>query len=607
MDDPINGQIWGANPCWLTLIFEDNSSVRLKHTFNVRHNDTWIWTIDDFTPYLAKAPITYEIMAPYTITYENTGTGVAGHVWVNDTIPAGTTFESSTPAYTPVSGDTYTWYFTDVAPGTYQITIIVSKLITKPQDSKIIYFRNDVTLDYTDVNGGQPYTTQSAYAVTNVTIPIMTITKQVDPDNGVFGDYLTVTLTIQSNLANGTVIDYLPVELNYSGNLFDDDSDGFIDEEAADGIDNDGDGLIDEDIGNFLFDGAPIKGGLSYIGNNLSYSPVPDGIHTIKFDILIIEKTEIKHSTTNLVRIIHNNQVLAKDTADITLLLYNFAPISFISSPAYNSNLYEDVAIKFNSDGSLDDKGIVAYLWDFGDGNTNTDANPTHTYPDPGEYIVTLTITDSDSNMTTTSMKLTILKSVPMAHIVKPTQLTFSMGEDIYFEGEAIYNGDYSKLYYTWDLGDNSNAYSRAVMHNYLSADKYLVTLTVTDFDGDSSSTTITIVITKVMTSPADENDDNDKDNNNNKDGSKDGTGSDNGGDDPAGEPADEPDDDQDDDPDDNGNSDKPDKPQTKWEKPGVQLPITDSPSHGPAQKNEAKSPWYGVGRIVGNSFVAEN
>ncbi len=41
----------------------------------------------------------------------------------------------------------------------------------------------------------------------------------------------------------------------------------------------------------------------------------------------------------------------------------------------------EGVAILFNGSGSYDLDGfIVAYLWDFGDGNNATGATPTHTY-----------------------------------------------------------------------------------------------------------------------------------------------------------------------------------------------------------------------------------
>lgn len=58
-DDPINGQKWGATPAWLIIRF-DNEEKRLHHTFNVRHEDTWIWKIDDLNRYFPLPTITVE-------------------------------------------------------------------------------------------------------------------------------------------------------------------------------------------------------------------------------------------------------------------------------------------------------------------------------------------------------------------------------------------------------------------------------------------------------------------------------------------------------------------------------------------------------------------
>ena len=52
-------------------------------------------------------------------------------------------------------------------------------------------------------------------------------------------------------------------------------------------------------------------------------------------------------------------------------------------------------AVQFDGTGSSDPDGtIVAYDWDFGDGNTATGATPSHTYAAAGNYTVTLTVTD---------------------------------------------------------------------------------------------------------------------------------------------------------------------------------------------------------------------
>jgi hypothetical protein len=50
-DDPVNGQPNGANPVWV-IFNTTGGEVRLQHTFNVQHPDTWVWTLDDVAPQL---------------------------------------------------------------------------------------------------------------------------------------------------------------------------------------------------------------------------------------------------------------------------------------------------------------------------------------------------------------------------------------------------------------------------------------------------------------------------------------------------------------------------------------------------------------------------
>ncbi|MFQ5911198.1 MAG: PKD domain-containing protein, partial [Thermoplasmata archaeon] len=57
-DDPVNGQIWGATPAWVIIDYEDGSE-RIHHTFNVRHEDTWTWVIDDLSQYFLGHNITF--------------------------------------------------------------------------------------------------------------------------------------------------------------------------------------------------------------------------------------------------------------------------------------------------------------------------------------------------------------------------------------------------------------------------------------------------------------------------------------------------------------------------------------------------------------------
>jgi PKD repeat protein len=58
-DDPINGQKNGATPAWLILSFEDGGEKWIKHTFNVKHPDTWEWFVR-VNPYFLGHEITFE-------------------------------------------------------------------------------------------------------------------------------------------------------------------------------------------------------------------------------------------------------------------------------------------------------------------------------------------------------------------------------------------------------------------------------------------------------------------------------------------------------------------------------------------------------------------
>jgi predicted GH43/DUF377 family glycosyl hydrolase len=45
-DDPINGQPNGATPCWVILNLSNGSRIKIHHTFNMKHNDTYLWVVN---------------------------------------------------------------------------------------------------------------------------------------------------------------------------------------------------------------------------------------------------------------------------------------------------------------------------------------------------------------------------------------------------------------------------------------------------------------------------------------------------------------------------------------------------------------------------------
>ena len=67
------------------------------------------------------------------------------------------------------------------------------------------------------------------------------------------------------------------------------------------------------------------------------------------------------------------------------------------------------VPVSFDAGGCSDpDSAIVAYAWDFGDGQTGSGMTPTHTYASAGTKTVTLTVTDADGLTDADTVQVTI-------------------------------------------------------------------------------------------------------------------------------------------------------------------------------------------------------
>ena len=64
------------------------------------------------------------------------------------------------------------------------------------------------------------------------------------------------------------------------------------------------------------------------------------------------------------------------------------------------------------TDLSMDDKGIVTWVWDFGDNDSSPSKNPEHEYDTGGTYTVRLTVTDDSGSTATHSRTITITPSL---------------------------------------------------------------------------------------------------------------------------------------------------------------------------------------------------
>ena len=153
----------------------------------------------------------------YTLYYNNTDTGMAKTTWINDTLPSGAVFSSSSVPYTYVIGPMYGWLFTNVMPGAHSLTVTVQVSATTT-DGQVL--RNTVTLDYTD-QLSRSLPRSRGWANTTVSRPTITVVKTASPANAKAGDLVTFTIYYNNSgsVAAGTVTikDSLPQGFDYVG------------------------------------------------------------------------------------------------------------------------------------------------------------------------------------------------------------------------------------------------------------------------------------------------------------------------------------------------------------------------------------------------------
>jgi PKD repeat protein len=138
--------------------------------------------------------------------------------------------------------------------------------------------------------------------------------------------------------------------------------------------------------------------------------------------------------------------------------------------------------------GSSDADGTVTgWTWDFGDGTVGAGPTASHRYDAEGSYTVTLAVIDDDGIVATSTQTVEVAVSAigPVASIAASCT-----GLVCGFDGSGSFDGDGVIESWVWDLGDGATATGASVSHAYAMAGIYAVSLTATDDDGLSSTTT---------------------------------------------------------------------------------------------------------------------
>jgi len=156
--------------------------------------------------------------------------------------------------------------------------------------------------------------------------------------------------------------------------------------------------------------------------------------------------------------------------------------------------------IRFDGTSSSDSDGtIVSYQWTFSDGSPPELGNITyHQFSAAGSYLATLTVTDDDGASDSVSQQVVVGPTLqPPVAAFTYSPIAPQVGDSVTFNATSSFDPDGTIVAYQWDLnGDGSpDASGSTGQVAYSSAGTVLVTLTVTDNDGQSSSTSQQIVV----------------------------------------------------------------------------------------------------------------
>ena len=143
------------------------------------------------------------------------------------------------------------------------------------------------------------------------------------------------------------------------------------------------------------------------------------------------------------------------------------------------------------TDASTSINGIVAWEWDFGDGNTATGNPTTHGYALPGLYTVTLIVTDTAGCTDTVTRPNYIEVFQPPTAGINPADSAGCAPFTVPFADAST--GVVGITAWDWDFGNGNTANTPTSTQTYSLPGNYVVTLIATDANGCSDTITSNI------------------------------------------------------------------------------------------------------------------
>ncbi len=185
-----------------------------------------------------------------------------------------------------------------------------------------------------------------------------------------------------------------------------------------------------------------------------------------------------------------------EDKASTEITLSRGPSASFTYAPKRG-----EVPLKVSFDASRSKPGnrkkgrIISYEWDFGDGEGGgSGKKPSHKYTKGGTYTITLKITDDQNRIDSATGKVTVYSKPVARFSLSPKKGVAPL--EVSFDASSSTDEDGTISSYEWRFGDGTTGKGMTATHTYTRGGTLKITLTVTDNDGwtDSTSQTIEVI-----------------------------------------------------------------------------------------------------------------
>ena len=154
------------------------------------------------------------------------------------------------------------------------------------------------------------------------------------------------------------------------------------------------------------------------------------------------------------------------------------------------------------------DEGVActscAFTWDFGSDGITTGRIVTHTFTSAGSFIVRLTAVDSTGSASRVAQQTVVVTgtTIPIGLAVTSSPATPIAKQAATFTATATAAPNHRIVSYQfgWGDGDTNNTNSPVIQHTYAQGGQYLLTLTVRDDLGQSSTVNTVITVSSGLT-----------------------------------------------------------------------------------------------------------